>query len=139
MPMGLTQAPAHFQFVVESMLKGKPEEEKLLVLIYLDDIAVFGDSIEEVCRVTYKATKRLAKAGCMINLRKSHLVHTKAKVLGHNWQSGGFWTPVTTKLEALMSKTHDGMSTMNRASLYRLLNFYRDYIPQFAELMEPIR
>ena len=28
---------------------------------------------------------------------------------------------------------------MNRSSLYGLLNFYRDYVPQFAELTEPIR
>ena len=120
------------------MLKGEPGEEELPVLVYLDDKAVFGDSVEEVLRVTSGATRRLVRAGFMINLRKSHLVQTKAKVLGHNWQSGGFWTPVTTKLEALMTKTHYEMSTMNRASLYELLNFYRDYVPQFAKLTEPI-
>ena len=111
------------------MLRGHPGEEELPVLVYLDDIAVFGDSVEEVLRVTSEAMKRLAKVGFIINLRKSHLVQTKAKVLGHNWQSGGFWTPVTTKLEAFMTKTHDEMSIMNRASLYGLLNFYRDYVP----------
>ena len=82
MPMGLTQAPAHFQFVVENMLRGEPGEEELPVLVYLDDIAVFGDSVEGALRVTSEAMKRLARAGFMINLRKSHLV--QAKVLGHN-------------------------------------------------------
>ena len=85
MSMGLTQAPAHFQFVVESVLKGEPGEEELPVLVYLDKIAVFGDSVEEDLSVTSEAMKRLARAGFMINLRKSHLVQTKAKVLGHNW------------------------------------------------------
>ena len=85
MPMGLTKAHAHFQFVVENMLKGKPGEEELPVLVCLDDIAVFGDSVEEVLRVTSEAMKRFATAGFMINLRKSHLVQTKAKVLGHDW------------------------------------------------------
>ena len=28
---------------------------------------------------------------------------------------------------------------MNRASLYGLLNFFREYVPTFAELTEPIR
>ena len=111
------------------MLKGEPGEEELQVLVYLDDIAAFGDSVEEVLRVTSEAMKRLARAGFMIYLRKSHLIQTKAKVLGHNWQSEEFWNPVTTKLEALMTKTHDEMSTMNRASLYGLLNSYRDYDP----------
>ena len=70
--------------MVESALKSKAGEEELPVMVYLDDIAVFGDSVEEVLRVTSEAMKRLARAGFMINLRKSHLVQTKAKVLGHN-------------------------------------------------------
>ena len=28
---------------------------------------------------------------------------------------------------------------MNRASLYGLLNFFREYVPTFAELTEPLR
>jgi Reverse transcriptase (RNA-dependent DNA polymerase) len=43
MPMRLTQAPAHFQFVVEDVLKGEPADRRLPVVVYLDDIAVFGD------------------------------------------------------------------------------------------------
>ena len=43
MPMGLTQAPAHFQYVVESVLNGEPGERRLPVVVYLDDIAVFGE------------------------------------------------------------------------------------------------
>ena len=73
--------------MVESVLKGVPGEEELPVLVYLDDIAVFVDNVEEVLRVTSEAMKRLARAAFMINLRKSYLSQTKAKVLGHNWQS----------------------------------------------------
>ena len=43
MPMGLRQVPTHLQFVVESVLKGKPGNRALLVVVYLDGIAVFGD------------------------------------------------------------------------------------------------
>ena len=42
-PMGLTQAPAHFQFMVESVLKGKLGDCALSVVVYLDNIAVYGD------------------------------------------------------------------------------------------------
>jgi hypothetical protein len=28
---------------------------------------------------------------------------------------------------------------MNRASLYGLLNFFREYVPTFAEMTEPLR
>ena len=48
MPMGLTQVPAHFQFVVELVLKGKPGDRALLVVVYLEDIAVYGDNEAQV-------------------------------------------------------------------------------------------
>ena len=71
--------------MVENVLQGKPGEEELPILVYLDEIAVFRDSVEGVLRVTSEAMKRLARVGFMINVRKSHLVQTKAKVLGYNW------------------------------------------------------
>ena len=54
------------------------------------------------------------------------------------WETGGYWTPCTSKLEELSHKTHQEYAHMNRSSLYGLLNFYRDYVPQFAELTQPI-
>lgn len=71
MPMGLTQAPAHFQFVVEDVLRGKPDDRTLPVVVYLDDIAVFGDTEEQVLDDTLETIRRLASAGFMINLKKS--------------------------------------------------------------------
>ena len=71
-------------------------------------------------------------------LKKSHLVEQKGKILGHMWDTGGYWTPSTFKLEELSHKTHDEYAHMNCSSLYCLLNFYHDYVPHFAELTEPI-
>ena len=34
----------HFQYVVEDVLRPKEGERPLPVVVYLDDIAVFGDS-----------------------------------------------------------------------------------------------
>ena len=44
MPMGLMQAPAHFQFIAESVLQGKPGDHALPVVVYLDDITIYGDN-----------------------------------------------------------------------------------------------
>ena len=58
MPFGLTQAPAHFQYVIKSMLaKGG---RKLPYTVYLDDITVYGDSLEEVMEATAEVMIRLA-------------------------------------------------------------------------------
>jgi hypothetical protein len=88
---------------------------------------------------TLEVIKRLTRAGFMINLTKSQLVESAAKVLGHQWTSGGYWTPVTTKIEALKEMSTEQLRKMNRASLYGLLNFFREYVPTFAEMTEPLR
>ena len=71
MPMGLTQAPAHFQFVVEDVLDGAPADRPLPVVVYLDDLAVYGNTKDDVLRDTLEAIRRLTAAGFMINLTKS--------------------------------------------------------------------
>ncbi len=55
MPFGLTQAPAHFQYVVESVLG-----TDLPATVYLDDIAIYGDIPDEVLDHTAEAMIRLA-------------------------------------------------------------------------------
>ena len=69
--MGLTQAPAHFQFVVKSVLCGAPGDCPLPVVIYLDNIAVYGDTQEQVLEDTLEAIKRLTTAGFMLNLHEN--------------------------------------------------------------------
>ena len=83
--------------------------------------------------------KGLAKGGFMINLKKSHLCERSLKILGHHWTSGGYWTPEPAKLEALLRATDDEIVSQHRSAVYGLLNFYREYVPQFAELTEPLR
>ena len=62
-----------------------------------------------------------------------------AKVLGHQWTSGGFWAPCVSKVEALLGRSPKEFARMSRSSLYGLLNFYREYVPTFAEMTEPLR
>ena len=86
-----------------------------------------------------EAIRHLTKAGFMINLKKSHLVKDSDKVLGHYWLTGGFWVPNVEKLQVLVTKTDEELGRMSHPSLYGLLNFYREYVPAFAKLVEPLR
>ena len=74
----------------------------------------------------------------MLNLRKSQMVQAAAQVLGHLWTSGSFWAPNVTKLATLIKKIDGELAQANRASLYGLLNFYREYVPAFAELVKSL-
>ena len=100
---------------------------------------MYGDTQEQVLEGTLEPVKRLAAAGFMLNLHKSQLVQATAQVLGHLWTSGGFRAPNITKLAALIEKTDGELARFNRASLYGLLNFYREYVPAFTNLVEPLR
>ena len=75
----------------------------------------------------------------MVNLKKSHLCETTLKILGHRWSSGGYWMPERERLEQLKESTHEELRGVNRSSLYGLLNFFREYVPDFAERTEPLR
>ena len=60
------------------------------------------------------------------------------QVLRHYYTSGSFWTPNITKITALLEKIDGDLAQVNWASLYRLLKFYREYVPAFAKLVEPL-
>ena len=38
-----------------------------------------------------------------------------------------------------MEKMDGELAWFNQAALYRLLNFYREYVPAFTKLVEPLR
>ena len=125
--------------MVESILRGGPNDHPLPIVIYLDNIAIYGDTQEEVLKDMLEAVKQLAATRFMLNLSKSQLVQAAAQVLGHLCTLGGFWAPNITKLTALMKKLDGELARFNWASLYGLLNFYREYIPAFAKLFELLR
>ena len=99
---------------------------------------MYGDTQEELLEDMLEAVKQLTMASFMLNLHKSQLVQATVQVLRHFWTLGGFWVPNTTKFTALMEKSDGKLAWFNWASLYGLLNFYREYVPAFAELVEPL-
>ena len=107
--------------------------------IYIDDVFIYGDSLEEVLHYTTLALTRLAEAGFMINLHKSHIGVTKGTVLGHLWASGGYFSPIPGKLEAILEYSEQQLAKMNRPTLYGILNWFKPYVPDFAIRTEPIR
>ena len=57
--------------------------DHLPLMIYLDDMIIFGDDMDELLSNSMKVMTRLANAGFMLILRKSHFGVTETKVLGH--------------------------------------------------------
>ena len=75
----------------------------------------------------------------MINLAKSVIGTETAKVMGHIWRSGGYFTATGKKIKALLTMTDEEMDYRTPATLYGILSFYREYIPDLAPRPEPLR
>ena len=72
----------------------------------------------------------------MLDLCKSQLVKATAQVLGYIWNLVGLLVCNITKLTTLIKKLDGELAKVNRESLYRLLDFYRECVPAFTELFE---
>ena len=80
MPMGLTDAGATFQRLMEIALAGL---QWVGCLIYMDDVIVFGKNFEEHhCRLM-EVLKRFREAGLKLKPAKCNFFRREVKFLGH--------------------------------------------------------
>ena len=90
--------------MVESILCSTPGSCPLPVVIYLDNIAIYGDTQIEVLKDMLEAVKQLAVAGFMLNLHMIQLVQATVQALGYLWTLGSFWVPIVTELTTLIER-----------------------------------
>ena len=75
--MGMCNVPAHFQWVMEDVLKRGPDDPPLTVAIFLDDVTVPADNLEQVVMVVADTIKRVCRAGAMVRLYKGMIGATE--------------------------------------------------------------
>jgi len=80
MPFGLYNVPAIFQSMMDYILHDLLDEA---VVIYLDDILIYTESVEEHERLVKEVLARLDKAGLGINLQKSTFHTDSVEFLGY--------------------------------------------------------
>ena len=80
MPFGLTGAPATFQRLVDTLLRGIQYRN---VLAYIDDIIVIGQTVEECCDNLMEVLVRIRRAKLKLNQEKCELFKTQITYLGH--------------------------------------------------------
>ena len=80
MPQGITGAPATFQRLME---KAVGDMHLLQVIVYLDDIIVFGKTLEEHEHRLLKVLDRLQEVGLKVSIDKCQFCRPKVKYVGH--------------------------------------------------------
>jgi hypothetical protein len=80
MPMGLSSSPSTFQRLMHIVLKNENWEK---CLIYLDDILVFGRSIDEHIERLKAVLQRFREAGLKLSPSKCFFLKRSVSYLGH--------------------------------------------------------
>lgn len=133
MPFGLTNAPATFSRWINSILSDLLDT---CVVAYLDDILIYSPNEEQHISDVEAVLKRLAGAGAVLNLDKSHFHRTKVIFLGHNVDADGI-SPTDNHVKAVrewpqIQDKHD------LASFCGLVNYFKAWIPNYADIMHPL-
>ncbi|XP_064463889.1 uncharacterized protein K02A2.6-like [Ornithodoros turicata] len=128
---GLASAPSVFQKLMLQLLRDCQG-----VVVYLDDVVVFGSDREEYRRNLRRVLKKIAEAGLTLN-RKCVFDRQEIQFLGHQLSSGGI-RPLQSKIDAVMQapaqKNQEGLR-----AFIGLTGYYARFVPRYAHVVEPLR
>ena len=128
MPMGLRNSPAIHQRRVTAALR---EHIGKICHIYLDDIVIWSDSVEDHIRDVRKIFSALRAARLYINEKKTNLFQTEIKFLGHKISARGIEAD-SKKVEAILAWPRPRTATLTR-SFIGLVRYIAAFLPGLAE------
>lgn len=129
MPFGLRNAPATFQRMMDYAFRGLLGKG---VFVYLDDIIVFGETLEEHNSNLAKLFKRLRDVGLKLQPDKCEFLVPKLAYLGHVISEDGI-KPNPIKLKAV----RDFPKPTNKTELKQFLGlagYYRKFVKGFSKI-----
>ena len=132
LPFGITSAPEIFRQRISDLLDSIPH-----VLVFMDDILVFGSTEAEHDTTLAAVKKALADAHVVLNPTKCHIKQKSVKFLGHVISADGI-TPDPSKVAAITALP----APTNVAELRRALgmfNFLAKFLPDMAAVSAPLR
>ena len=133
MPMGLANAPATYQRVMEECLG---DLHLRICFIYLDDIIIFAKSFEEHLERLQMVFEKLREAGIKLSPKKCSLFMKRVRYVGHIVSESGI-EPDGEKI----AKVLDWPTPTSREQVRQFLGFigyYRKFIRDFAKIARPL-
>ena len=127
MPFGVTNAPATFQRLMNNIFK---EELDAFVLVYLDDILIFSQTLQEHIIHIRRALEKLRSAKLYARLHKCSFFQDRVEYLGFDVSAQGV-QPSPEKVRTIV-EWPPPQSVRDVRSFLGLAGFYRRFIKQFS-------
>lgn len=133
MPQGVTNAPSTFQRLMEKCMGDINLKE---VLVFLDDLIVFSDTLEEHETRLLNVLFRLKEYGLKLSLEKCKFFQTSVRYLGHIVSEHGVETD-PEKVQAL--KTWPVPKNLKELrSFLGFGGYYRRFIKDYSKIVKPL-
>ncbi|XP_043262479.1 LOW QUALITY PROTEIN: uncharacterized protein LOC122403183 [Colletes gigas] len=127
MPFGLTNAPAVFQRAVNKALGNLRYK---FALVYLDDILIPSETVQEGLERLERVLHALDVAGFSLNLKKCKFFQTTIEYLGREVSAEGI-RPGAAKINSLLEAPVPENVRQVRQFM-GLASYFRKFIPEFA-------
>ena len=133
MPFGLTGAPGTFQSIMNEALRDHLGKD---VLVYLDDILIFTDTVEDHLRVLEDVLSALERNQLYAKPSKCVFMQQDIEFCGHVVGSG-YLRPQAAKLDVIKEwpRPRDAHEVRQFVGL---ATYYRRFVEQFARIAAPL-
>ena len=133
LPFGLSNGPATFQRVMELALQGLQWNS---CLIYLDDVIIFGSTVEQHFNRLRQVLTRLRQANLKLKPDKCHILQDEVLFLGHTVSKHGV-QPSPINVEKILAWAVP-TSTKEVRQFLGMATYYRRFIQNFAKIAAPL-
>jgi hypothetical protein len=133
MSFGLTNAPAHFMYLMNSIFM---EELDKFVVVFIDDILIFSKSKKEHEEHLRTVLQWLCDHQLYAKFSKCEFWLTQVQFLGHVVSSEGISVDPSKVLEVLIWKPWRTVHQVR--SFLGLAGYYRRFILNFSKIAKPI-
>ena len=133
MPMGICSAPATFQRLMNTVLSGLVGTK---ALIYLDDIVVWGATLEEHNQRLVEVFDRLRVHSLKLEPDKCEFLRKEVYFLGYKITADG--VAMDERKTAAIKNYPVPTNTKQLKAFLGLAGFYRRFVPRFSSIASPL-